>query len=907
MTLNIRQDDDLPSLLTHVGRGEFSARAALSRISPQNLTACLHPTFTKAAQSTDTICTGQGILSGDVTGVLVLSRELAEEIIKFNEINSNKIKYIYGISEGNIDDFIHIKHADGFITCNHGKTTFSPVQAVQEGVPTIIGLPIEFLDGPDEPRLIDLENDDGERLSVHLDHHRSITSPGGKTILSEGDIISMSGTGGTLHQGKRERVLPVIPHLYDLLIQCYLAAKEQYGASDAWKSLSRTPLYAAHREEIEKIIKSDLFVGFQKVKELARKVSPLKIFVNVHDPECVIWARLVASDFRIENGGLTVDTDERHLGVGLLRDERMWIDGDAIDLLRALLLGPGICDKDRYEQIRADYVRIHSEALYQIFSAGTGQVCVARILCMPFSKFLPDDFDFHAFSERHGFDTERVQRAFRVICGEREVYHGCRGIRLFCLREELAESWITALLTAARRTIDAGVPLKLRILLATLTLPEEVERFFQIFDRVAPEILGEDLADVVKGVSSMLETAGAYIDLERIFSQKGRQADLNGGLIGTNDFTSACLNMNRGDSPRTIIPGYVEKKILSASPFMEVHPIVGKAIVDALQRCRQIGRENGRDYLWGLAGELSYSWEAVKWCSLHAAPAGLNYVTTSPETMIFTLFAASSPFSGAETGASNATVSALPQDRRAAMELHVRRLEHEKTALIDELRSHNFLRRCREGQVHLDELKAFLVQQGLYSAYFTRYLCALMSNLSSNKHILDLAQNLFEELGLHGNNSRPHHIIYREMLNRFSLTLEHQTPFRGTSILTNAMFRYCRNTNPSFGLGALCLGAEALVPGFYSDIMDGFIQCGVPEEHLEFFTLHIDCDDSHAETIRDIMATLATETPDEIENMVVAGRELVMARRAFLSSIEASSRKSETSVGRSPDRTRIAL
>ena len=48
------------------------------------------------------------------------------------------------------------------------------------------------------------------------------------------------------------------------------------------------------------------------------------------------------------------------------------------------------------------------------------------------------------------------------------------------------------------------------------------------------------------------------------------------------------------------------------------------------------------------------------------------------------------------------------------------------------------------------------------------------------------------------------------------------------------MYMLCRQTDPANGLGALCLGAEAIVPVFYADIVEGFVQAGVPRERLGF-------------------------------------------------------------------------
>lgn len=223
------------------------------------------------------------------------------------------------------------------------------------------------------------------------------------------------------------------------------------------------------------------------------------------------------------------------------------------------------------------------------------------------------------------------------------------------------------------------------------------------------------------------------------------------------------------------------------------------------------------------------------------------------------------------------------------MDLYIRQLELERDALIAKLRTHSFLRRCRDGQITLDELKVFLVQQGLYATNFTKYLCAAMANLPGNSEIRPLAQNLFDEAGFSG--TKPHAVIYDEMLEGFGLSLKGATPTAGTVKLINAMFRHCRNEDPAFGTGALCLGAEALVPAYYSDIVTGFVKCGVKEDQLTFFTLHITVDDGHATTLGEIMASIANDSPEAVAKMVTAGRELVDARMAFLTSVEEASQK----------------
>lgn len=221
------------------------------------------------------------------------------------------------------------------------------------------------------------------------------------------------------------------------------------------------------------------------------------------------------------------------------------------------------------------------------------------------------------------------------------------------------------------------------------------------------------------------------------------------------------------------------------------------------------------------------------------------------------------------------------------MDCYVSEINNAHHEYITALSENPFLTRCRNGLITIDELKFFLVQQGIYSSNFIRYLCALMSNLASNEDVRDLADNLFEELGLEGGHAGvPHHVMYRRMLDRFGLSIEAAQPTEATRTLIAQMLNHCRNPNPAWGLGAICLGAEALVPAVYSDILAGFAGCGVDEDQLDFFRIHIDCDDGHAETLRTIMVRTAILDPGQLPIMLQAGRDLVEARFDFFSSLQ---------------------
>ena len=164
----------------------------------------------------------------------------------------------------------------------------------------------------------------------------------------------------------------------------------------------------------------------------------------------------------------------------------------------------------------------------------------------------------------------------------------------------------------------------------------------------------------------------------------------------------------------------------------------------------------------------------------------------------------------------------------------------------------------------------------------------MMSSLPNNEHVMELSENLFEELGLEEGSPKPHHLIYKEMLDNFSIQLDKEKMNVATQTLIDTMFKYCRNINPAFGLGALCIGAEAVVPTLYSSIIQGFKHHNVTDKEIEFFLLHVECDDGHAETLNEIMHEIAQNDKEQLNNMFQAGEILIEARLNFFTAIEES-------------------
>jgi|GEM_PF-5614760 len=84
------------------------------------------------------------------------------------------------------------------------------------------------------------------------------------------------------------------------------------------------------------------------------------------------------------------------------------------------------------------------------------------------------------------------------------------------------------------------------------------------------------------------------------------------------------------------------------------------------------------------------------------------------------------------------------------------------------------------------------------------------------------------------------------------------------------------------GLGAFCLGAEAVVPHLYNQIVQGLKRCGLGEMELEYFNIHINCDDDHSLTMRKILERETRNSPDRRRRAKEAGYSLIKARVGFL-------------------------
>jgi hypothetical protein len=160
---------------------------------------------------------------------------------------------------------------------------------------------------------------------------------------------------------------------------------------------------------------------------------------------------------------------------------------------------------------------------------------------------------------------------------------------------------------------------------------------------------------------------------------------------------------------------------------------------------------------------------------------------------------------------------------------------------------------CRAGTLSQDDFRFVFSQYYLYSRNFMRYLSALMTRIEDDGQRTRLVQNLHDEAG-GDDHERRHAQLFRNFLTRgLSIDLESVEFHDTTNHFVRQYLDYCSDAHPASSSAFLSLGTEAIVPRMYGLFVEALLRANVKEEHLEFFRIHMECDDEHAATLADIM------------------------------------------------------
>ncbi len=191
---------------------------------------------------------------------------------------------------------------------------------------------------------------------------------------------------------------------------------------------------------------------------------------------------------------------------------------------------------------------------------------------------------------------------------------------------------------------------------------------------------------------------------------------------------------------------------------------------------------------------------------------------------------------------------------------------------------------CREGVLSKQDLQFIFGQYYLYSKNFTRYLSAAMANCEDDLYRSRLTANLWEEGGEKDIEKRHAQIFRRFLRDGLDIEIDKIDYLDCTRNFVGEFLRFCLQSHPMASSAFLSLGTEGIVSRMYAVFVEGLTKAGIQERHLEFFRIHIGCDDDHAATLEKMMCSYFGE-PDWFNSCERAMDYALLLRERFFESL----------------------
>lgn len=368
-------------------------------------------------------------------------------------------------------------------------------------------------------------------------------------------------------------------------------------------------------------------------------LAELKIKPGEPTPEfmaMLAWAR-ERKRIGVWANGDTVEDVEKALqfgaeGIGLCRTEHMFFGPEADRILhfQEMIMAETL---EHRRVVLAD-LRVFQETDFRgIFRAMMGMPVTVRLLDPPLHEFAPNDaeaeqkladFLSQKMSGKKDKKTrEDIQARFRSL-HESNPMMGVRGARLLLRYPEIVDMQIEAIVRAAARVREEGIPVQPKIMIPLIDKPcqlrllrEGAENWWMGIDAKIAQVLDQEGLTpdhVPVKVGTMIEIPAAALGAGEI----AKIADFFS--FGTNDLTQYALGYSRDD-----IGAHTAHEILlevaSDDPFVTLCAPVKELIRIGVER----GRKANPDLEIGICGEHGGEARSVEFCE----QAGLNYVSPS--------------------------------------------------------------------------------------------------------------------------------------------------------------------------------------------------------------------------------------------------------------------------------------
>ncbi len=547
-----------------VDQGLIDIDEALRRVSGSQLAQLMFPRFNAGAKET-VITKGISASPGAAVGKAVFDSATAVEWAARGE------DVILVRRETNPDDLHGMIAARGILTSRGGKTSHAAVVARGMGKTCVCGA-------------------DELEVDVKAGKFTAHGKNGTEVTISEGDVISIDGTSGTVYAGD-------VPVVASPVVEYFEGNIAPHEADELVQAVHRIMAQADDRRRLAVRANSD------------------------NGPDSARAVRFGAQ------------------GIGLTRTEHMFL-GERRQLVEDLILAE---DEAGQEAALAQLEPLQRGDFVEILQAMDGLPVTIRLLDPPLHEFLPDLTELTVKVALAGDDaTEQDKKVLDAVrrLHEQNPMLGLRGVRLGIVIPGLYQMQVRAIAHAAVDRVKAGGNPIPEIMIPLVGAIQELEAAKHETEQVLKEVAEETGVTVHTLIGTMIEvpraalTAGQIAEAAEFFS------------FGTNDLTQMGWGFSRDDVEGSFFSKYIEMGIFGVSPFETLD-------ADGIGRLVRIAVEEGRAARPGLkigvCGEHGGDPDSVHF--FHEA--GLDYVSCSPFRVPVARLEAGRAVALAETGGSD--------------------------------------------------------------------------------------------------------------------------------------------------------------------------------------------------------------------------------------------------------------
>lgn len=353
-------------------------------------------------------------------------------------------------------------------------------------------------------------------------------------------------------------------------------------------------IYGREIKTVPAIISGD----FERFMKWADEIRHLEVRTNADTPKDAT----VAISFGAE-------------GIGLVRTEHMFFEGERIKAVREMIVS-----KTEVQRRKAldKLLPMQQKDFEGIYEAMQGRPVTIRYLDPPLHEFLPtSSYDIAQLAADMHIELEELRS---VIMGLHEFnpMMGHRGCRLAISYPEIAQMQTTAVIEAAihvnKQHPDWNITPEIMIPLVGDV--KELKYVKDVVVKTAEAILQKKNVSLTYHVGTMIEIPRAALMADEI----AEEAEFFS--FGTNDLTQMAFGFSRDDAGN-FLNEYYKKNIFEQDPFARLDQ---KGVGKLVRMAVELGRKTRPDIKLGICGEHGGDPASIEFCHR----MGLSYVSCSP-------------------------------------------------------------------------------------------------------------------------------------------------------------------------------------------------------------------------------------------------------------------------------------